>query len=96
MIKNNLVKVKDHPPYTPEQEDATLLNSLARAAPDVKTGSYIFPAEQKPASIDSANAELVSKALVPPAAPSGCIGVGVDQGTSIQLTFSTALTPFQS
>jgi fatty acid synthase subunit beta len=80
MIKNNLVKIKELPPYTLEQEDATLLNSAARATPDVKTGSYIFKTQQTHVAVDSSNAEIVSKSLSPPAPSKGCVGVGVDQG----------------
>jgi hypothetical protein len=42
MITNSLVKVKDAPPYVPELEVPVLMNSMARATFDVKTGSYRF------------------------------------------------------
>ena len=43
MTTNSLVRIKDAPPYTKELEEAVLLNSLARAKLDEKTGSYSFP-----------------------------------------------------
>ncbi|KAF9467993.1 fatty acid synthase [Collybia nuda] len=42
MIKNSLVKIKEHPPYLGDMEGKVLLNSLARASLDPKTGSYTF------------------------------------------------------
>lgn len=83
MIKNNLVRVKDHPPYTPDLEDKVLLNSLARVSPDPKTGSYIYTAKQNTtAAVDSANVKTVSDLIAGGAlAGSGeFVGVGVDQG----------------
>ncbi|KAJ7769032.1 thiolase-like protein [Mycena olivaceomarginata] len=44
MIKNSLVKIKETPPYSPELEAPVLLNSLARASLDIKTGSYKYTA----------------------------------------------------
>ncbi|KAF6759889.1 fatty acid synthetase alpha subunit [Ephemerocybe angulata] len=38
MISNSLVKLKEHPPYAPELERKVLLNSMARAEFDNKTG----------------------------------------------------------
>ena len=43
MITNSLVEIKEMPPYTPELEVPVLLNAMARATLDVKTGSYSFP-----------------------------------------------------
>ena len=42
MIANNLVKIKDGPPYSPELETPVLLNSLARVTLD-KTGNQRNP-----------------------------------------------------
>lgn len=77
MIRNSLVKVKDSPPYSKELEGPVLLNSLARASYNAKTGSYEFTSElaTKPA-FDMGNvpamSEVMSKEIV--------AGVGVDQG----------------
>jgi len=76
MIANNLVKIKEHPPYTAELEAPVLLNSRARATPD-KTGSYAFTNKlPKTVEVDSANLELASRLL----ASDDVAGVGVDQG----------------
>lgn len=84
MIKNNLVRIKEHPPYTPDIEDSILLNSMARVTPDSKTGEFIYKAKQesKPA-LDVANVKMVSNVIssgaLSAAEPSGFVGVGVDQ-----------------
>lgn len=76
MISNNLVKIKEHPPYTSEQEIPILLNSLARASPD-KEGSYSFIGKL-PTSvpISTANTALALQSLTSGKAA----GVGVDHG----------------
>ena len=62
MIGNSLVKVKDHPPYSPELEGPVLLNSQARTSYDTKTGSYAFTSKlQKSAVYDTANAKAVTE-----------------------------------
>ncbi|KAL0065236.1 fatty acid synthase alpha subunit Lsd1 [Marasmius tenuissimus] len=81
MIKNNLVRVKERPPYPPELEDKVLMNSMARAVPEPKTGSYVFTPnyETKPV-VDTSNAKTVSDiAAQSAAASSEFVGVGVDQ-----------------
>lgn len=81
MIKNNLVKIKEHPPYTLAQEDQVLLNSVARASKDAKTGEYTFkPKQASSVSIDIANSKLVSDVASKASASGDFIGVGVDQG----------------
>jgi len=77
MIANNLVKVKERPPYSPELETPVLLNSLARATLD-KTGNYSFPSKL-PTSLptDLANVAIVTQAL----AENSTAGIGVDQGS---------------
>lgn len=79
MTTNLLVKIKEAPPYTTELETPVLLNSLARASPDKKTGSYTFkenqPTEVKP---NLANVEAIEETLK---ASESTAGVGVDQGT---------------
>jgi len=78
MITNSLVKIKEAPPFTPELEIPVLMNSLARATLDSKTGHYGFTAKQLPKSvaIDGANAKTVSDVIAGTGAASG---VGVDQ-----------------
>ena len=78
MTSNNLVRVKDAPPYTKDLEAPVLLNPLARASYNAKTGSYEFtPKLTKTPAIDMANVKAVSEVLS--TAPTA--GVGVDQGT---------------
>jgi len=81
MIKNSLVKIKDHPPYAPELERPVLLNSMARASFDIKTGEYSFKgklATQPP--VDTANVKTVSTLMSSNALASDApIGIGVDQ-----------------
>jgi fatty acid synthase subunit alpha len=89
MIKNSLVKIKDHPPYTTDLEAKVLLNSLARATFDPKTGVYSFKGElASEVSPDVSNV----KALTDIAAAGGIkaasenpIGIGVDQGLCLVL-----------
>ena len=38
MIKNTLVKIKEHPPYVGDIEGKILLNSMARATFNPRTG----------------------------------------------------------
>lgn len=79
MITNSLVKIKEAPPYTPELEIPVLMNSLARATLDPKTGSYAFTSKlPKGVVADGANAKTVSDVIAGTGAASG---VGVDQGT---------------
>lgn len=79
MIRNSLVKVKDSPPYSKDLEGPVLLNSLARASYNAKTGSYEFTAKlaTKPA-LDIANVSALSEVM----AKENVAGVGVDQGSS--------------
>lgn len=80
MTTNSLVKIKDAPPYSSELEVPVLLNSLARASLDEKTGSYVFPAKlATTASLDVSNLEAAAKAL---STGEGSVGVGVDHGTT--------------
>ena len=76
MIRNSLVKVKDHPPYTPELERSVLLNSQARTSYDPKTGGYAFTSKMPKSGVyDTANAKAVTEIL----ATESTAGVGVDQ-----------------
>ena len=40
MIKNTLVKIKEHSPYVGDMDGKILLNSMARATLDSRTGEY--------------------------------------------------------
>ena len=80
MIKNNLVKIKEHPPYSLDLEDKVLLNSLARVSPDPKTGSYVFTSKlPTTAVIDTQNVKLIEETLVDSKLGQQALGVGVDQ-----------------
>jgi fatty acid synthase subunit alpha, fungi type len=81
MTTNSLVKIKDAPPYSPELEVPVLLNSMARATLDQKSGSYSFPKKlTTKATYDVSNVDAAVKAL---GAAQGTMGVGVDHGTII-------------
>ena len=67
MIKNSLVKVKNHPPYTEELE-----------APPSKSGGHLFPAKLVTKyTPDRRNAEVLTKSL---SSATTNMGFGVDQG----------------
>lgn len=82
MIKNALVKVKEHPPYLGDMEGKVLLNSLARASPDAKTGSYSFTGKlNTKVPLDLANAQSISDIITNGnLVGDSILGVGVDQG----------------
>lgn len=76
MVKNSLVKVKAHPPYTEDLEAPVLLNPLARTSLD-KSGEYLFSAKLATKStVDTRNVEVMAKSL----GTAATAGVGVDQG----------------
>jgi fatty acid synthase subunit alpha len=84
MIKNTLVKIKEAPPYSPELEAPVLLNSLARASLDPKTGSYTYKANlASKIPMDTTNVAAISESVTAPSGAAGVIGVGVDQGIHI-------------
>ncbi len=78
MTTNSLVRVKDAPPYTKDLEVPVLMNSMARATLDPKSGNYLFSKKlsTKP-DYDLANVQAGMKSLG--SAP-GTVGVGVDHG----------------
>jgi len=83
MIKNSLVKIKEHPPYTGDMEGKVLLNSMARATFDPKTGEYSFKGKlSSTAPMDTSNVQTVSTILSMNNIFDGSsvAGVGVDQG----------------
>jgi fatty acid synthase subunit alpha len=76
MVKNNLVQIKDAPPYTPELEGPVLLNPLARATP-TKAGSFAFQGKLPTAApVSSDNAKTIQSLMAQTAG--GVAGVGVD------------------
>ncbi|KIY43927.1 fatty acid synthase [Fistulina hepatica ATCC 64428] len=78
MVKNSLVKVKEAPPYTKEMEVKVLLNSMARASLDPKTGSYKFTELKSEVPMSTANVGVV-KDLISKGFTDSAIGVGVDE-----------------
>jgi len=76
MTTNSLVRVKDAPPYTKDLEVPVLMNSMARATLDPKSGNYLFSKKlsTKP-EYDLSNVQAAMKSLG--SAP-GTVGVGVD------------------
>lgn len=78
MVHNNLVKIKDHPPYSTELEVPVLLNSAARASLD-KNGSYSFSKLPSSVPVDTTNVPLATRALK----SANTVGVGVDQGKDL-------------
>lgn len=82
MIKNSLVKIKDHPPYLGDMENKVLLNSLARATLDSKTGEYGFKGKLNTVvPLDKANVPAVTE-IFTQGSMASTTGIGVDQGSS--------------
>ncbi|KAI0033531.1 fatty acid synthase [Vararia minispora EC-137] len=77
MITNSLVKIKEGTPYSKELERPVLLNSLARASFDKKTGSYTY-AKKQPTTVtqNRSNVPIIESMLQ---ASSSTSGIGVDQ-----------------
>jgi fatty acid synthase subunit alpha len=76
MITNSLVKIKDHPPFTPELEAPVLLNPLARVTRD-NAGELSFPPKLTSAPTpDLANLSIIKETLKK---TGDTAGVGVDQ-----------------
>ncbi|EIW57289.1 fatty acid synthase [Trametes versicolor FP-101664 SS1] len=76
MISNSLVRVKDAPPYIKDLEAPVLLNPLARATYNPKTGSYEYTAKLATKPVDDvANVSAVTESL----STEATAGVGVDQ-----------------
>ncbi|GLB40343.1 putative protein with domain of unknown function (DUF1729) [Lyophyllum shimeji] len=83
MIKNSLVKIKDHPPYLGDMERKVLLNSLARATFDPRTGEYSFTGKlATEVTLDTANVKAVNDIIGAGGLASDSaedfVGVGVD------------------
>jgi fatty acid synthase subunit beta len=79
MIGNSLVKLKDHPPYAPELERKVLLNSMARAEYDNKTGEYSFKKVGTKVPSDTGNVKTLSNVISSDLWSNNPAGVGVDQ-----------------
>jgi fatty acid synthase subunit alpha len=89
MITNSLVKIKDHPPFTPELEGSVLLNPLARVTRD-KAGELSFPAKLTNApSVNLSNVDVMTKSL---GKAGDSAGVGVDHGAFQTWPCHTLLT----
>ena len=84
MIKKSLVKIKEHPPYVGDMEGKVLLNSMARATFDPKTGEYSFKGKlAAEVLLDVANAKAFSTIAATNGLTDGStVGFGVDQGSS--------------
>ncbi|TIB03399.1 hypothetical protein E3P94_00662 [Wallemia ichthyophaga] len=75
MIHNNLVEIKETPPFTQENEMPVLLNPLARTSGD-KPGSYSFPKKlNEKIAFKKGNAGVASEMLK---GVDGVQGVGTD------------------
>ncbi|KAF8071859.1 fatty acid synthase [Lyophyllum atratum] len=84
MIKNSLVKIKEHPPYLGDMEGKVLLNSLARATLDPKTGEYSFKGKlATEVAFDTSNVtainDIVEASGLGGNSAESFVGVGVDQ-----------------
>ncbi|KAG6841436.1 hypothetical protein C0991_011106 [Blastosporella zonata] len=84
MIKNSLVKIKEHPPYLGDMEGKVLLNSLARASFDPKTGEYSFKGKlATDVHIDTGNVKAITDIVeaggLGEQVAETFVGVGVDQ-----------------
>jgi fatty acid synthase subunit alpha len=92
MITNSLVKTKEAPPYSSDLERRVLMNSMARAALDEKTGSYSFTTKLGAKDdFDVANAKAISEISQVLARSDVAKGVGIDHGAfSERLTVSKA------
>ena len=78
MTENSLVKLKELPPYAKEMEGPVLLNSIARARHDPKTGEWVFPKNLSTSvPLDLSNAKTVAESL---GNSGNAAGVGVDHG----------------
>jgi fatty acid synthase subunit alpha len=74
MVQNNLVQIKDSPPYPSELEQKVLLNPLARAEPVKGKSSFAFPSKlASSVPLKGANAETLKTLFAHDVA-----GVGVD------------------
>jgi fatty acid synthase subunit alpha len=84
MIKKSLVKIKEHPPYVGDLEGKVLLNSMARATFDPRTGEYSFQGKlATEVPLDVTNAKSISSIAATNGIRDGsAVGVGVDQGLS--------------
>ena len=95
MIKKSLVKIKEHPPYIGDMEGKVLLNSMARATFDPRTGEYSYQGKlATQVSLDVANANTISSIAATNGFKGGsAVGVGVDQGLS-NFILHRSLIPF--
>ncbi|KAF8638240.1 hypothetical protein AX17_002262 [Amanita inopinata Kibby_2008] len=79
MIKNSLVQIKDHPPYTRDMERQVLLNPTARAILDGKTGSYAFTKLSSNLAMNTANEKVATDIMSNHGfSENDVLGIGVD------------------
>ncbi|CAE6423597.1 unnamed protein product [Rhizoctonia solani] len=77
MTTNSLVKIKEHPPFSPDIEGDVLLNPLARTTLD-KAGEFSFPKKlDRSPKVAKENQDVLVNALK--GVQSDLKGVGVDQ-----------------
>lgn len=77
-VSNNLIQLKETPPYAPELEEPVLLNPLARAAKDA-TGSYSFTDKTLPKSVPlAAGLEKSANSLITQADKVFAVGTDVE------------------
>lgn len=83
MVKENLVQIKDAPPYAPELEGPVLLNPLARAGPS-KNGSFMFEGKLPSAvPLNAANADTIKSLLSQTGGNIAGVGVDTELITSV-------------
>ena|ERR1700722_12859110 len=83
MITNSLVKIKEAPPYSLDMERRVLLNSMARASLDPKTGSYSFSKKLSTIIQTDATHIKAAKEISRVLSETGsATGVGIDHGRS--------------
>jgi fatty acid synthase subunit alpha len=86
MITNSLVKVKEAPPYSVDMERRVLMNSMARATLDPKTGSYSYSDKfATKMEMDTTNVKAVTEMVNILGETSSATGVGIDHGTLLHL-----------
>lgn len=82
-VSNNLIQLKESPPYPPHLEEPVLLNPLARAVKD-STGSYSFNDKTLPQSVPlAAGLEKSANSLVSKADKVFAVGTDVELITAV-------------
>lgn len=82
-VSNNLIQLKESPPYPPALEEPVLLNPLARASKDA-TGSYSFNAKSLPTSVPlAAGLEKSATSLVSQSDQVFAVGTDVELTSAV-------------